>query len=183
MPPNLILQRLNGGGRSSRRLAGRLPSALRTRHQLPPPDQSKRGGLRLTGARCRAAIETAVGLPCALAYLSPPARSPTEGGQWPKRVFRRNGSRLRFQNRPISARLIRRRPHLSLRSRPWLGLWQRWRGGGNAVARLGVGYLPCMLGDITPCLMRVVAVEPELNDELWLLTIRISASQDEYTRS
>jgi hypothetical protein len=59
-PPNLILQRLNGGGRSSRRLAGRLPSALRTRHQLPPPDQSKRGGLRLTCSCCRAAIETAL---------------------------------------------------------------------------------------------------------------------------
>jgi DNA-binding transcriptional LysR family regulator len=38
------------------------------------------------------------------------------------------------------------------------------------VAGLGVGYLPCMLGDITPSLIRVGAVEPELNDELWLLT-------------
>jgi hypothetical protein len=27
-----------------------------------------------------------------------------------------------------------------------------------------------MLGDITPSLMRVGAVEPELNDELWLQT-------------
>jgi hypothetical protein len=27
-----------------------------------------------------------------------------------------------------------------------------------------------MLGDITPGLMRVGAAEPELNDELWLLT-------------
>lgn len=38
------------------------------------------------------------------------------------------------------------------------------------VAGLGVGYLPCMVGDITPDLIRVGAVEPELNDELWLLT-------------
>jgi DNA-binding transcriptional LysR family regulator len=38
------------------------------------------------------------------------------------------------------------------------------------VAGPGVGYLPCMLGDITPGLIRVWAVEPELSDELWLLT-------------
>lgn len=39
------------------------------------------------------------------------------------------------------------------------------------VAGPGVGYLPRMLGDITPPgLIRVAAVEAELNDELWLLT-------------
>jgi hypothetical protein len=37
-------------------------------------------------------------------------------------------------------------------------------------AGLGVGYLRCMLGDITPGLIRVGAAEAELNDELWLLT-------------
>lgn len=37
-------------------------------------------------------------------------------------------------------------------------------------AGLGFGYLPCMLGDITPGLRRVGPVVPELNDELWLLT-------------
>jgi len=37
-------------------------------------------------------------------------------------------------------------------------------------AGLGFGFLPCMLGDITPGLRRVGPVVPELNDELWLLT-------------
>ncbi len=35
---------------------------------------------------------------------------------------------------------------------------------------LGLGFLPCMLGDITPGLTRVGPVVPELDDELWLLT-------------
>lgn len=38
------------------------------------------------------------------------------------------------------------------------------------VAGIGFGFLPCMLGDITPGLMRVGPVVPELHDELWLLT-------------
>ena len=37
-------------------------------------------------------------------------------------------------------------------------------------AGLGVGYLPCMLGDVSPGLVRAGDIEPELNDELWLLT-------------
>lgn len=37
-------------------------------------------------------------------------------------------------------------------------------------AGLGVGYLPCMLGDISPGLVRAGDIEPELDDELWLLT-------------
>lgn len=37
-------------------------------------------------------------------------------------------------------------------------------------AGLGVGYLPCMIGDFFPNLTRVGAIEPELDDELWLLT-------------
>lgn len=37
-------------------------------------------------------------------------------------------------------------------------------------AGLGTGYLPCMLGDISPGLVRVGAIEPTLNDQLWLLT-------------
>lgn len=37
-------------------------------------------------------------------------------------------------------------------------------------AGLGVGYLPCMLGDTSPELVRIGAIEPELNDELWPLT-------------
>lgn len=97
-------------------------------------------------------------------------RSPTEGGKWPKRIFRRKGSRLRFQNRPISARLSRRRSHLSLGCLPGSAFGRGEGGGGKVFARLGVGYLPCMLGDITPGLRRVGAVGPELNDELWLLT-------------
>jgi DNA-binding transcriptional LysR family regulator len=44
-------------------------------------------------------------------------------------------------------------------------------GAAAAIAAgLGVGYLPCMLGDLSPDLLRVGAVEPKLNDELWLLT-------------
>jgi DNA-binding transcriptional LysR family regulator len=44
-------------------------------------------------------------------------------------------------------------------------------GAAAAIAAgLGVGYLPCMLGDLSPDLLRVGAVEPALNDELWLLT-------------
>lgn len=38
------------------------------------------------------------------------------------------------------------------------------------VAGLGSGFLPCMLGDITPGLKRAGPVVPELQDELWLLT-------------
>lgn len=37
-------------------------------------------------------------------------------------------------------------------------------------AGLGFGFLPCMLGDITPGLVRAGPVVPELQDELWLLT-------------
>lgn len=37
-------------------------------------------------------------------------------------------------------------------------------------AGLGFGFLPCMLGDITPELVRVGPVVAELQDELWLLT-------------
>ncbi|RAU47920.1 MULTISPECIES: LysR family transcriptional regulator [unclassified Pseudomonas] len=37
-------------------------------------------------------------------------------------------------------------------------------------AGLGFGFLPCMLGDMTPGLRRVGPVVPDLNDELWLLT-------------
>lgn len=37
-------------------------------------------------------------------------------------------------------------------------------------AGLGYGFLPCMLGDITPGLVRAGPVVPELQDELWLLT-------------
>jgi DNA-binding transcriptional LysR family regulator len=44
-------------------------------------------------------------------------------------------------------------------------------GAAAAIAAgLGVGFLPCMHGDISPDLVRVGAIEPELNDELWLLT-------------
>jgi DNA-binding transcriptional LysR family regulator len=44
-------------------------------------------------------------------------------------------------------------------------------GAAAAIAAgLGIGYLPCMLGDITPGLARVGAIEPELDDDLWLLT-------------
>ena len=38
------------------------------------------------------------------------------------------------------------------------------------MAGLGFGFLPCMLGDITPGLVRVGPVVPELQDGLWLLT-------------
>jgi DNA-binding transcriptional LysR family regulator len=51
------------------------------------------------------------------------------------------------------------------------------------VAWLGIGYLAYMRGHITPGLIHVGAVEPELNDELWLLTHPNTSSQDEYTRS
>jgi DNA-binding transcriptional LysR family regulator len=45
-------------------------------------------------------------------------------------------------------------------------------GAAAAIAAgLGLGYLPRVLGDITPPgLIRVAAVELELNDELWLQT-------------
>ena len=44
-------------------------------------------------------------------------------------------------------------------------------GAAAAIAAgLGVGYLPCTLGDLSPDLIRIGAVEPELNDELWVLT-------------
>lgn len=37
-------------------------------------------------------------------------------------------------------------------------------------AGIGAGYLPCMLGDLTPDLMRIGPVDPCLADDLWLLT-------------
>jgi DNA-binding transcriptional LysR family regulator len=44
-------------------------------------------------------------------------------------------------------------------------------GAAAAIAAgLGVGFLPCMLGDLSPELARVGPVEPALSDELWLLT-------------
>jgi DNA-binding transcriptional LysR family regulator len=38
------------------------------------------------------------------------------------------------------------------------------------VAGLGVGFLPCMHGDICDKLVRIGPVEPSLSDELWILT-------------
>jgi len=44
-------------------------------------------------------------------------------------------------------------------------------GAATAIAAgMGVGYLPCMLGDLSPDLVRLGPVEPQLDDELWLLT-------------
>lgn len=44
-------------------------------------------------------------------------------------------------------------------------------GAAAAIAAgLGVGYLPCMLGDLSPDIERVGPIEPALNDDLWLLT-------------
>lgn len=44
-------------------------------------------------------------------------------------------------------------------------------GAAAAIAAgLGVGYLPCMLGDLSPDLHRIGPLEPELEDDLWLLT-------------
>ena len=44
-------------------------------------------------------------------------------------------------------------------------------GAAAAIAAgLGVGYLPCMLGDLSPDLERIGPIEPALNDDLWLLT-------------
>jgi DNA-binding transcriptional LysR family regulator len=37
-------------------------------------------------------------------------------------------------------------------------------------AGLGVGFLPCMHGDLIPGIVRVGAVEPALSDQLWILT-------------
>ncbi len=37
-------------------------------------------------------------------------------------------------------------------------------------AGLGVGYLPCILGDVHPGLMRIAPPNPNLSDDLWLLT-------------
>jgi DNA-binding transcriptional LysR family regulator len=36
-------------------------------------------------------------------------------------------------------------------------------------AGLGVGYLPCMLGDLCPSLMRIEPIDARLADDLWLL--------------
>lgn len=37
-------------------------------------------------------------------------------------------------------------------------------------AGLGIGYLPCLVGDCDPRLTRIGAIDPALSDELWLLT-------------
>ncbi|WP_394844793.1 LysR family transcriptional regulator [Pendulispora brunnea] len=44
-------------------------------------------------------------------------------------------------------------------------------GVASAIAAgMGVGFLPCMHGDLVPGLLRISAVEPEVFDELWVLT-------------
>lgn len=44
-------------------------------------------------------------------------------------------------------------------------------GAAAAIAAgLGAGYLPCMLGDLATDLQRIGPLEPELDDDLWLLT-------------
>jgi len=35
---------------------------------------------------------------------------------------------------------------------------------------MGIGFLPCMHGDLVPHLVRISPIEPEVYDELWLLT-------------
>ncbi len=37
-------------------------------------------------------------------------------------------------------------------------------------AGMGVGFLPCMHGDLSPTLVRIGPLEPEISDELWILT-------------
>jgi DNA-binding transcriptional LysR family regulator len=37
-------------------------------------------------------------------------------------------------------------------------------------AGLGIGFLPCMHADLVPSLVRIGAIEPEIYDELWILT-------------
>jgi DNA-binding transcriptional LysR family regulator len=45
------------------------------------------------------------------------------------------------------------------------------QGVATAIAAgVGVGYLPCMLGDLTGSLVRIGPVEPGFSDALWLLT-------------
>ncbi len=37
-------------------------------------------------------------------------------------------------------------------------------------AGVGIGYLPCFIGDARPSLMRLAPPEPEFGSDLWLLT-------------
>jgi DNA-binding transcriptional LysR family regulator len=37
-------------------------------------------------------------------------------------------------------------------------------------AETGIGFLPCMHGDLVPSLVRISAMQPEVYDELWILT-------------
>jgi len=37
-------------------------------------------------------------------------------------------------------------------------------------AGIGIGFLPCMHGDLVPSLVRISPVQPEVFDELWILT-------------
>lgn len=37
-------------------------------------------------------------------------------------------------------------------------------------AGTGIGFLPCMHGDLVPSLVRISAIQPEVYDELWILT-------------
>jgi DNA-binding transcriptional LysR family regulator len=44
-------------------------------------------------------------------------------------------------------------------------------GVASAVcAGLGIGFLPCMHADLVPSLIRISPIEPEVYDELWILT-------------
>jgi len=44
-------------------------------------------------------------------------------------------------------------------------------GVASAIAAgMGVGFLPCMHGDLAPGLIRISPVEPDVFDELWVLT-------------
>lgn len=44
-------------------------------------------------------------------------------------------------------------------------------GAAAAIAAgIGIGFLPCMHGDLMPTLVRISPVQPEVFDELWILT-------------
>ena len=44
-------------------------------------------------------------------------------------------------------------------------------GMATAIAAgMGIGFLPCMHGDIAADLMRIGSIEPDISDELWILT-------------
>lgn len=132
--------------------------------------------------------ENLVGRKLAVIAWAPYERSDATGAPSPDNPFDRdwvsftgNLAALKavsfLEQRAVSQRIIYRTNSVS--------------GAAAAIkAGVGAGYLPCMLGDLSPEMTRLGPPEPALGDELWLLThpavrhaARVRAFADHFYRA